>query len=67
MREPIFQPLPDKPDHPGLERDRATVGRQLDSAPEREGKAMAFAFDVPRIPQMCSDGELIRRTGEGDL
>ena len=21
MREPIFQPLPDKPDHPGLERE----------------------------------------------
>jgi RNA polymerase sigma-70 factor, ECF subfamily len=27
---------------------------------------MALAMEMPRIPQMCSDGELIRRTGEGD-
>src|SRR5690349_21959906 len=27
---------------------------------------MAFALEMPRIPQVCSDGELIRRTGEGD-
>jgi RNA polymerase sigma-70 factor (ECF subfamily) len=27
---------------------------------------MALALEMPRIPQMCSDGELIRRTGEGD-
>ena len=33
---------------------------------EPEGTGMAFAMEMPRIPQVCSDGELIRRTGEGD-
>jgi RNA polymerase sigma-70 factor, ECF subfamily len=27
---------------------------------------MAVSFDIPRIAHVCSDGELIRRTGEGD-
>ena len=27
---------------------------------------MAVSLDIPRIAHVCSDGELIRRTGEGD-